>query len=194
MATIVDEHGPTQLGMAPAASRRRGQGMHIGYTVVDCWLGRLLVAGTERGVSALSLGDSDELLEAALFDEYPEAEIHRDDAALTNWVGSLTCHLDGGQPHLDLPLDVRATAFQWRVWEELQSIPYGSTRTYREIARAIGSPSAARAVGHACAINRVSVVIPCHRAVREDGGLGGYRWGLERKRALLEQERATGNG
>jgi AraC family transcriptional regulator of adaptative response/methylated-DNA-[protein]-cysteine methyltransferase len=148
----------------------------------------LLVAATERGICALSLGNSDAQLEAALGEEFPQAEIRRDEAGLGGWTGALVKHLEGAQPALDLALDIRATAFQRRVWEELRKIPYGGTRTYSEIARAIGRPTAARAVARACATNPVSVVIPCHRVVRGDGGLGGYRWGLERKRALLETE------
>src|SRR6185369_13628199 len=116
------------------------------------------------------------------------ATIECDDAVLRLWVEELLAHLQGERPHLRLPLDVQATAFQWRVWQELQKIPYGSTRTYGDIAEAIGRPTAARAVARACATNPVSVVIPCHRVVRENGALGGYRWGLARKRALLDQE------
>jgi len=178
------ERAPTQLGMTPATYRRGGQGMHINYTIIDCSLGRLLVAATERGVCAVSLGDSDAALEAALLNEYPAAEIHHDGAAFSEWISPLLSYLNGQQPHLNLPLDVQATAFQWRVWETLRAIPYGRTRSYGEIAQAIGNPKAVRAVARACATNPVAVVIPCHRVVREDGGLGGYRWGLERKKAL----------
>jgi AraC family transcriptional regulator of adaptative response/methylated-DNA-[protein]-cysteine methyltransferase len=160
----------------------------MNYSIVVCPLGRLLVAATERGICALYLGSSDAELEAALGAEFPEAERRRDEAGLGEWTATLVKHLDGAQPSLDLALDIRATAFQRRVWEELRKIPYGGTRTYSEVARAIGRPTAARAVARACATNPVSVVIPCHRVVREDGGLGGYRWGLERKRALLETE------
>jgi AraC family transcriptional regulator of adaptative response/methylated-DNA-[protein]-cysteine methyltransferase len=182
------ERAAAQLGMTPATYRRGGRGVRIAYSIVDCPLGRLLVAATERGICALSLGNSDAELQAALGEEFPQAEIHRDEAGLGEWTGTLAKHLEGAQPALDLALDIRATAFQRRVWEELRKIPYGGTRTYTEIARAIGRPTAARAVARACATNPVSVVIPCHRVVREDGGLGGYRWGLERKRALLETE------
>jgi AraC family transcriptional regulator of adaptative response/methylated-DNA-[protein]-cysteine methyltransferase len=184
------ERAAAQLGMTPATYQRGGPAMQIRYTLVPCPLGRLLLAATERGICALYLGDVDAPLEAALGREYPRAAIQRDDAALKLWLGDLLQHLSGQRPHLKLPLDVQATAFQWRVWQELQRIPYGSTRTYGEIARALGVPTAARAVARACATNPVSVVIPCHRVVREDGGLGGYRWGLKRKRALLDQEQA----
>ncbi len=185
------ERAPAQLGMTPATYHRGGQGVRIGYTIVDCPLGHLLIAASERGICAISLGDNDTELEAALAKEYPVAEIYRDDASLSHWAGALLSHLSGRLPQLDLPLDMQATAFQWRVWEELRAIPYGSTRSYGEIARALGQPRAARAVARACATNPVAIVVPCHRVVREDGGLGGYRWGLERKRYLLAQERAA---
>lgn len=164
--------------------------MRIGYAIVTSPLGRLLAAATERGVCAVCLGDADARLEAALRTEYPEADIHRDDRGLGPWVAALISYLDGTRPHLALPLDIQATAFQRLVWDALQAIPYGATRSYREIARAVGRPTAARAVARACATNPVALAIPCHRVVREDGGLGGYRWGLERKRTLLDRERA----
>ncbi len=184
------ERAPSQLGMTPTAYRRGGPGMHIHYTIVDCPLGRLLVAATAKGICAVSLGDDDTVLESALFSEYPAAEINRDGDGINlgQWVNALMSHLNGQQPHIDLPLDVQATAFQRRVWQELQAIPYGSTRSYSEVARALGQPKATRAVAHACATNPVPLVIPCHRVVREDGTLGGYRWGLERKQQLLAQE------
>jgi AraC family transcriptional regulator of adaptative response/methylated-DNA-[protein]-cysteine methyltransferase len=176
--------------MTPATYQRGGLNVRMGYTIVPCSLGRLLMAATERGVSAVYLGDDDAALEAALSREYPAAEIQRDDARLQQWVGEIVNHLSGCHPHLDLPLDVRATAFQRRVWQELQAIPYGSTRSYREVAESLGRPSASRAVARACATNPVSIIVPCHRVVRGDGSLGGYRWGLNRKRTLLEQEKA----
>lgn len=182
------ERSNGQLGMTPATYGKGGKGMHIHYTVVDCPLGRLLVAATTRGVCAVSLGDTPEYLEAELRADYPAAEITRDDDSLGEWVAALVAYLEGQEPHLDLPLDVQATAFQWRVWQVLRAIPPGETRSYGEIARIVGSPGAARAVGSACANNPVALVIPCHRAVREDGSLGGYRWGLARKEALLRQE------
>ncbi len=182
------ERSNDQLGMTPATYGKGGKGMHIHYTVVQCPLGYLLVAATARGVCAVSLGDTPNDLEAALHADYPAASITRDDEDLGEWVGALLAYLEGQEPHLDLPLDVQATAFQWRVWQVLRAIPLGETRSYSAIARAVGSPKAARAVGHACANNPVALVIPCHRAVREDGTLGGYRWGLARKAALLKQE------
>jgi AraC family transcriptional regulator of adaptative response/methylated-DNA-[protein]-cysteine methyltransferase len=183
------ERAAHQLGMTPAAYRRGGTDMIIRFTLADCPLGRLLLAGTERGVCAVSLGDEDDTLEEWLRAEYPSAVIETDDGTLNGWLKELLLHLAGEQPCLDLPLDVQATAFQWRVWQELRRIPYGGTRSYRAIAEAIGQPTATRAVARACATNPVSVVIPCHRVIREDGQLGGYRWGLKRKKALLKQER-----
>ena len=185
----VYERASSQLGMTPATYRRGGAGMRIGYTVVDSSLGRLLIAATERGVCSVCLGDSDSPLEKALRDEYPQAVIERDSAGLEEHVRQIREHLSGRMPTLDLPVDVQATAFQWKVWQALRDIPYGETRSYSEIARAVGSPRAVRAVGHACATNRVAVVIPCHRAVRQNGSLGGDRWGLERKQARLDHER-----
>lgn len=177
-----------RLGMTPTAYRHGGKGMHVSYTIVDCPLGRLLVARTERGLCAVCLGESDALLEAALLSEYPEATIERNVANLTQEIDVLLRHLQGKQPCLDLPLDVQATAFQQRVWNELRAIPYGETRSYREVAQALGDPKKARAVANACAHNPTALVVPCHRVVREDGSLGGYRWNVERKRQLLEQE------
>ena len=182
------EQAPAQLGMTPAAYRRGGKSAHIGNTIVDCPLGRLLIAATEKGICSICLGNSDADLETALFSEYPAAEIQRDGVELSQWVNTLLNHLNGQQPQLDLPIDVQATAFQWQVWEKLRAIPYGSTRSYGEIAQELGDPKAARAVARACATNPVAIVVPCHRVVREDGSLGGYRWGLERKRQLLAQE------
>jgi AraC family transcriptional regulator of adaptative response/methylated-DNA-[protein]-cysteine methyltransferase len=191
------ERASSQLGMTPATYQRGGRAMDIHYNLADCPLGRLLLAATERGVSAVYFGDNDAALEAALAREYPAARISRDNGRLRPWLAELLEHLRGRQPHLDLPLDVQATAFQWRVWQELRLIPHGTTRTYQEIAERLGQPTAARAVARACATNPVSVIIPCHRVVRGDGDLAGYRWGLERKRQLLDQEREgkeTGNG
>src|SRR5580693_5399332 len=182
------ERAPSQLGMTPATYRQGGAGMRVNYTIVDSPLGRLLVGATERGVSAVYLGESDLRLEEALKKEYPRAEIRRDRNGLEGWVSKILEHLRGREPNLDLPTDVQATAFQRRVWEELRRIPYGATRTYSQVARAIGQPAAVRAVARACATNPVSVVVPCHRVVRGDGKLAGYRWGVERKQALLEHE------
>ncbi|HXW54915.1 MAG TPA: bifunctional DNA-binding transcriptional regulator/O6-methylguanine-DNA methyltransferase Ada [Candidatus Cybelea sp.] len=184
------ERAPSQLGMTPVAYQRGGAGMKIRYTIVNSPLGRLLVGATDRGISAVYLGDSDQRLETELKDEYPRAEIRRDRAGLSTQVTAILNHLSGREPHLGLSTDVQATAFQRRVWEELRHIPYGKTKTYAEVARAIGQPTAVRAVARACATNPVSVVVPCHRVVRQDGRLAGYRWGIERKRRLIEREEA----
>jgi AraC family transcriptional regulator of adaptative response/methylated-DNA-[protein]-cysteine methyltransferase len=187
------ERAPGHLGMTPAAYRHGGADMRIDYTIVDSPLGRLLVGATARGISALYLGESDDKLEAALRKEYPRADVLREGKspeALKDWTEKILAHLNGQEPSLDLPTDVQATAFQRRVWEELRRIPYGATRTYTQIARKIGRPTAVRAVARACATNPVSIVVPCHRVVREDGNLAGYRWGIDRKRVLLEHESA----
>jgi AraC family transcriptional regulator of adaptative response/methylated-DNA-[protein]-cysteine methyltransferase len=183
------ERSDAQLGMTPATYKKRGKGMAIRYAIADCRLGRLLVAATERGISAVSLGDSDEALEADLRAEYAAASLSRDDAALGRWVTAILAYLDGEAPDLALPLDLQATAFQWRVWRALQQIPYGTTASYAMIARRIGKPAAVRAVASACASNPAALVIPCHRVIREDGALGGYRWGLARKERLLAAEK-----
>jgi AraC family transcriptional regulator of adaptative response/methylated-DNA-[protein]-cysteine methyltransferase len=183
------EQSNAQLGMTPAAYRGGGRGMEITYTVSASPMGRLLVATTPRGISAVYLGDRDATLASALRREYPNAEIRPGGREAANWVRTIVRYLDGGDPSLDLPIDVQATAFQRRVWEALRRIPCGTTRTYGEIARAMGRPTAARAVARACATNPVSLVIPCHRVIRNDGGMGGYRWGVERKQALLAQEK-----
>lgn len=184
------ERAPVQMGMTPAAYRRGGEGMAISYAIVPCPLGRILVAATKRGVSAVYLGDSDKSLKQALTSEYPRAEIRLDPRQLAPWVREIVKHLRGQAPHADLPLDVQATAFQRRVWQELQNIPCGSTKSYTEIARAIGKPRAIRAVARACATNPVSIIVPCHRVVRADGKLAGYRWGLKRKEKLLAAEKS----
>lgn len=187
------ERAPSHLGMTPRVYGKGGAGMQIHYTIADSPLGRLLFAATQAGVSALYLGESDAKLEEALREEYPRADVIREQTASSNlrsWLDPVLAHLKGYEPHLNLPTDLRATAFQRRVWEELRKIPYGSTLTYTEVARRIGKPTAIRAVGRACATNPVSVIVPCHRVVRQDGNLAGYRWGLDRKRALLDHESA----
>jgi AraC family transcriptional regulator of adaptative response/methylated-DNA-[protein]-cysteine methyltransferase len=183
------EGAAQKLGMTPATYKNGGKNTTISYVIARCGLGRILLAGTERGICMLSLGDNARDLEAALRAEFPAARLEKADETLQSWLDDILLHLDGHKPALELPLDVQATAFQWRVWYELQKIPYGSTKTYSEVAEAIGQPKAARAVARACATNPVSVVIPCHRVVREDGSMGGYRWGLGRKEELLRQER-----
>ena len=156
-------------------------------------LGYLLVAVTDRGICKLSLGDRAAELIADMEGEFARAEPVRDDDGVGYWVEKIIAWLEGWQPHLDLPLDVRATAFQLKVWQQLQAIPVGETRSYSEIAQAIGKPTASRAVANACARNPVALVIPCHRIIRKDKSLGGYRWGIERKRALLEREQPHGD-
>lgn len=183
------ERAPSQLGMTPATYGRGGKGAKINFSIVPCALGFLLVASTHKGICSVSLGDSPKELEAGLSHEYPAAQMQRDEVHLQKWVQSLLLFLEGKEPHLDLPLDVRATAFQWRVWQVLRSIGYGETRSYSQVAEAIGQPKAARAVARACATNPVALAVPCHRVVREDGSFGGYRWGLERKKRLLAREK-----
>ncbi|MBA2564435.1 MAG: bifunctional DNA-binding transcriptional regulator/O6-methylguanine-DNA methyltransferase Ada, partial [Gemmatimonadetes bacterium] len=186
------ERSDAQLGMTPATYVRGGLGLDIHFTTVASPLGRLLVAATGRGVCAIQLGASDRELEAGLKREYPAATLRRDDARLERVVSTLLEHVQGARVALALPLDVQATAFQRRVWQALQAIPYGSTRSYRDLAREIGNPAATRAVARACATNPVAIVVPCHRVVRSDGALGGYRWGVDRKRRLLKAEAAGG--
>jgi AraC family transcriptional regulator, regulatory protein of adaptative response / methylated-DNA-[protein]-cysteine methyltransferase len=181
------------LGMTPATYRRGGAGAHIQYVIAKTSLGSLLVAATDRGVCAVTLGDDANSLEAALESEYPAAartRVSAPSSSLGVWVAEIVAAVDGERTKPDVPIDVEASAFRWKVWRELRNIPFGETRSYGEIASAIGSPRAVRAVASACANNPVAVVVPCHRAVRLDGGLGGYRWGLERKKRLLDTERA----
>jgi len=186
----VYERRPTGRGVTPAEYRRGARNTAIVYTIVDSSLGRLLVAGTGKGLCSVKLGDRDEALERDLRREYPEASIERKEGTFRSWVKTLVAHLDRGRSRaLDLPIDVQATAFQWRVWKYLQSIPYGETRSYSEAAADLGMPKATRAVARACATNHICLVIPCHRVIQKDGGLGGYRWGVQRKRALLDRER-----
>src|SRR5687768_10891513 len=186
----VYEQAAEELGMTPATYGRGGRGVTIDYTIVSSPLGRLLAAVTERGVCAVRMSDTDAELEQDLRAEFPEATIQRADAGLRETVHKILNHLTNNEPHFDLPLDVRSTAFQRQVWEKLRAIPYGQTMSYGEVAKALGKPGAVRAVGRACATNPVALVIPCHRVVREDQSLGGYRWGLERKKKLLHKEAA----
>ena len=187
----VYETADDALGMTPGAYRRRGVGVTIHYSAVPTTLGLLLVAVTERGICSVSLGDDETALVDALRAEFPAADLVRTTDARDRLVDAVVAHVEGTARGDDLPLDLRATAFQWQVWRALQRIPEGATRTYQEVARELGQPSAARAVARACASNRIAVLIPCHRVVRGDGGLGGYRWGMARKAALLAREGAT---
>ncbi len=185
---VYERAGP-HLGMTPATYARGGGGAEIRYALADSPLGRLLVAATARGIAALYFGDDDGALVAELHREFPKAGIAPDEGRLAALLPAVLAHLAGSPGAAGLPLDIRATAFQQRVWAALLAIPRGETRTYSQIAHGIGAPAAQRAVGRACATNPVSLLIPCHRAVREDGGLGGYRWGLDRKRRLLDDEK-----
>jgi AraC family transcriptional regulator of adaptative response/methylated-DNA-[protein]-cysteine methyltransferase len=180
--------GGSRPKMAPA-KYRRGGGMEIHYATSGNGSERFLVAGTSRGVCALYMGENDAQLEAGLRREYPEAAIYRNPRRVSRWVREISRHLAGRQPQLDLPLDVPGTAFQRRVWATLRAIPYGETRSYTDVARQLGRPQARRAVARACATNPVSLVIPCHRVIRGDGGLGGYGGGEKRKQALLDREK-----
>jgi AraC family transcriptional regulator of adaptative response/methylated-DNA-[protein]-cysteine methyltransferase len=182
------ERSDAELGMTPDAYRRGGPGMHIHYTVVRSALGQLLVAATERGVCSVKLGDTVRDLEADLRREYPSATIDRDLGRLSPAVTSLLDFLAGQRPPESLPLDVQGTAFERRVWRYLQRIPIGRTRSYGDVARAIGQPRAARAVARACAANHAALVIPCHRVVQASGAPGGYHWGEGRKQRLLAIE------
>lgn len=189
----VYERSNAQLGMTPATYRKGGLGMKLGYSFAKSPLGKVLVAATERGVSAVYLGNAESALVAELREEYPRAEIAPATDSYQRWVREIVQRIEGKQPRMELPLDLQATAFQRRVWQELQRIPRGRTRTYSQVARSLGKPKAVRAVARACATNPVSVVVPCHRVIREDGTLAGYRWGLSRKQQLLAQERAAGH-
>jgi AraC family transcriptional regulator of adaptative response/methylated-DNA-[protein]-cysteine methyltransferase len=191
----VYEHSNRLLGMTPASYRAGGLGASIRYTTTDTPLGRLLVATTARGICSVTLGDGDADLQHRLREEFPQAELERVDAGREEWLDAVIARIaselgwtDAAAPELP-PLDIAATAFQWRVWDALTRIPAGSTRSYGEIAADIGLPKAARAVGQACGNNRVALIVPCHRVVREDGSIGGWRWGVERKRELLARER-----
>ena len=186
----VYETAAEALGMTPGAYRRRGTGVTIHYTAVATSLGLLLVAVTDRGVCSVSLGEDEESLVGALRGEFPAAELARAVDADDRLIDAVVAHVEGRAGVEELPLDIRATTFQWQVWRALQRIPEGATRSYQAVAEELGRPTAARAVARACASNRIAVLIPCHRVVRGDGALGGYRWGIARKAALLAREGA----
>lgn len=189
----VYERADTRLGMTPKDYRSAGKGVRITYVSFETPLGLLMAGATDRGLCFVQFGETHEQLVTMLRTEYPNAthEPMREpyDPQFEAWVHALRAHLTGTQPHLDLPADIRATAFQLRVWNYLQSVPYGEVRSYTEVAEAIGQPKAARAVAHACASNVLALLIPCHRVIRGTGELGGYKWGLPRKRALIDRER-----
>lgn len=188
----VYERSDLHLGMTPAAYREGGVGVRIRYAVQETPLGWLLVAATERGICAVTLGDDPDALAAGLRGEYPRAEIDGAEGDLGDWVAGIVAYLRGEGEIPRLPLDLQASAFRWRVWRALQEIPHGETRSYGEVARSIGAPGSARAVARACASNPVALVIPCHRVLRGDGQVSGYRWGPERKVRLLELESEGG--
>lgn len=188
----VYERAGALLGMTPGEYRKKGAGVHITYAIAESPLGRVLVGMTDRGVCAVELGASDAEVERALRADYPNATIERTDDLDHAWVRAVLNRVRDPRRarSAQIPLDLAGTAFQVQVWKALREIPAGERRSYSEVARAIGRPTATRAVARACATNRVAVVIPCHRVAREDGGLAGYKWGVERKRRLLETERA----
>ncbi|MEH2031056.1 MAG: bifunctional DNA-binding transcriptional regulator/O6-methylguanine-DNA methyltransferase Ada [Nostoc sp.] len=182
------EKAPKQLGMTPKTYQQAGKTISIVYAIAPCPLGYLLVATTEKGICAVKLGDEADKLEHILNQEFHQAHIIRDDHTHKEWIQAILNFIAGGKVHLDLPLDVRGTAFQKQVWQALQKIPYGETRTYTDIACDIAKPQAVRAVGNACGANPIALIVPCHRVLRSDGSLGGYHWGIERKQKLLTQE------
>lgn len=182
------EKAPQQLGMTPACYQRCGRGETIRYTIICSPLGQLLVAATDKGLCSVRLGETAYYLEQELKQEFQNALLLPDDEDLHNWTQILVNYLSGNSFLAELPLDVQATAFQLRVWEALRMIPIGATASYSDIAQAIGQPKSVRAVARACATNPVALVIPCHRVVQKNGGLGGYRWGVSRKKALLNFE------
>jgi AraC family transcriptional regulator of adaptative response/methylated-DNA-[protein]-cysteine methyltransferase len=192
----VYERVDSRMGMTPSEYRKGGASIAITHATVETSLGLLTIGATDRGLCFVQFGETEEQLEAALRREYPKAAITamREPwwEPFREWIAALEEHLAGSQPRLDLPLDVQATSFQMKVWRYLQSIPYGETRSYSQVAAGIGAPKSARAVASACASNRVALAIPCHRVIRGTGEITGYRWGVERKRALLDRERQSG--
>lgn len=178
-----------KLGMTPKTYQKGGKGMKIDYTITNCELGKMLVARTEKGVCAVTFGDDESYLTEKLQEEYKQAEIKKDETNLKEYVEAILQNLSGKNKRIVLPIDVQATAFQMQVWEALRKIPYGKTLSYKQVAESLGNPKAVRAVARACATNRVAVVIPCHRVVGSDGSLSGYRWGIERKKKLIETEK-----
>ena len=183
------ENVAEKLGMTPAVYKKGGKNMKIDYTITDCDLGKLLVARTEKGVCAVTFGDDDDTLFENLQKEFSKAEIGKNGDKLKDFVEAILANLQGTNKTLDLPLDIQATAFQMRVWEALRKIPYGETVSYSDIAAKLGNKNAVRAVATACASNRIALVIPCHRVIAKSGNLSGYRWGVERKKTILENEK-----
>lgn len=194
----VYERVATRIGMTPGQYRAGGAGMEISYATAETPLGLLMMAATDRGLCFVQLGDNEAEMRERLRTEYPAATLcvmpPGAKAPFRRWMQALCDYLAGARTGLDLPTDIRGTAFQMKIWDYLRQIPYGEVRTYKQVAEAVGRPTAIRAVANACAANRVALTIPCHRVIRGDGGLGGYRWGSERKRALIECERAVRSG
>ena len=182
------ENAPEKLGMTPADYRSGAKGLSMRYTIAPSSLGYVLVAATERGICSVMLDDEPDTLVEKLRDEFHGAHIEADADSLNESVAGVLGYIEGQQPHFELPLDIRGTAFQQRVWQALQQIPYGETRSYSQIAESMGQPEATRAVASAIANNHIAVVIPCHRVIRQDGTMGGYKWGMARKEALLQRE------
>ena len=182
------ENAAGALGMTPAAYRKGGDGMEIQYAITRSPVGMILVGWTSRGLCSVKIGDTRDAVTAALRSEFPNAGLKRA-PELSPFAAAMLEHVTGDRPEIDLPLDIRATAFQLRVWRALKQIPYGETRSYSEVAESIGAPRAARAVARACATNPVALAIPCHRVVRNDGSLGGYGFGVPRKKVLLATEK-----
>ncbi|HKE47261.1 MAG TPA: bifunctional DNA-binding transcriptional regulator/O6-methylguanine-DNA methyltransferase Ada [Rhodanobacteraceae bacterium] len=191
----VYERVDTRLGMTPLQYRQGGRGLTISHAAAETPLGLLMIGATDRGICFIQFGDSEKKLEAQLVAEYPQATHapmpKAQSATFKAWMRALAAYLEGSKASLDLPLDVRGTAFQMRVWRYLQTIPYGEVQSYSEVARGIGQPTATRAVAQACASNTIALAIPCHRVIRGNGELGGYRWGLARKRTLIDRERGA---
>ena len=191
-ASRVYERAAGRLGMTPGQYRRGGAGIEISSVCVETALGSMMIAATDRGICFLQFGESRDALQAQLAREYASAQVVQavtPQPPFDAWVAAVDRYLNGERPHLDLPLDIRATAYELRVWKYLQNIPYGDLQSYGEVAAAMGRPGSARAVARACAKNHVALAIPCHRIIRGDGDLGGYRWGLHRKRVLIDLER-----
>ena len=183
------ENVSEKLGMTPAIYKKGGKDLKIEYAIAETEIGKMLVARTAKGICAVTFGDDEQTLFENLQKEFPNAEVRKTDANLKNYVKAILANLQGTNKTLDLPLDIQATAFQMRVWEALRKIPYGETVSYSDIAEKLGNKNAVRAVATACASNRVALVIPCHRVIGKNGDLSGYRWGVERKKQILEREK-----
>jgi AraC family transcriptional regulator of adaptative response/methylated-DNA-[protein]-cysteine methyltransferase len=194
-ASRVYERVDTRLGMTPKQYRAGGAGVDISYASGATTLGRVMIGATDRGICFLQFGNNDEELQRTLAREYPHARLTPmppdQRGAFDDWMRVLAQRIEGEAPQVELPLDIRGSAFQMKVWKTLLTIPCGAVASYGELARRAGEPSAVRAVANACAANRIAILIPCHRVIRGDGGLGGYRWGLARKRTLLDRERSS---